>query len=241
MSLAFLLRLRRHVAVGREHEVDGVGAERCAKLHKSVVYILHIGVVGDGELALRDDTTGVDVVVEEECGYAGAGLAVDYSPVDWRCATIVGQQGGVNVERAEARHSPHHLGQHAERNNHLQVGVVATQLLKKLLVFHLHGLQHGQIVRQSVLLDGRRAQHRSVATYGFIGLRHNSHYVITVLNKSLERSNGKLGCSHEHYAEVFLFHISFYFFTLLPFYFYKVTFFSANIIHACNKEQENCL
>ena len=75
-----------------------------------------------------------------------------------------------------------------------------------MLVLHLQGLQHGQAVGKGVLLDGRGTQHGGVATDGFVGLRDDSHYVITVLNKSLERANGKLGCSHEHYAEVFLFH-----------------------------------
>ena len=206
VGVAVLLRLGGGVAVGREDEVDGVGAELGAELHECVVDVLYVGIVGDGELALGDDATGVDVVVEEEGGDAGEGLAVDDCPVDWRCAAIVGQQGGVNVECAEARHSPHYLGEHAERDNDLEVGVVAAQLLEEVLVLHLQGLQHGQAVGKGVLLDGRRAQHRSVATDGFVGLRDDSHYVITVLYKSLERANGKLGCSHEHYAEVFLVH-----------------------------------
>ena len=205
-GVAVLLRLRRRVAVGREDEVDGVGAELGAELHESVVDVLYVGIVGDGELALGDDATGVDVVVEEEGGDAGAGLAVDDCPVDRRCAAIVGEQGCVDVECAEARHCPHYFGEHAERDNDLEVGIVAAQLLEEVLVLHLQGLQHGQAVGKGVLLDGRGAQHGSVATDGFVGLRDDSHYVITVLNKSLERANGKLGCSHEHYAEVFLFH-----------------------------------
>ena len=206
VGVAVLLRLRRGVAVGREDEVDGVGAELGAELHECVVDVLYVGIVGDGELALGDDATGVDVVVEEEGGDAGEGLAVDDSPVDWCCATIVGEQGCMDVECAEARHCPHYFGEHAERDNDMEVGIVAAQLLEEVLVLHLQGLQHGQTVGKGVLLDGRGAQHGGVATDGFVGLRHDSHYVIAVLYKSLERANGKLGCSHEHYAEVFLFH-----------------------------------
>ena len=124
-GVALLLGLRGHVAVGREEEVDGVGAELGAELHESVVDVLYVGIVGDGELALGDDATGVDVVVEEEGGDAGEGLAVDYRPVDGCCATIVGEQGSMDVECAEARHSPHHLGEHTEGDDDLEVGIVA--------------------------------------------------------------------------------------------------------------------
>ena len=153
-GVAVLLRLRRGVAVGGEDEVDGVGAELGAELHESVVDILYVGIVGDGELALGDDATGVDVVVEEEGGDAGEGLAVDDCPVDWRCATIVGEQGCMDVECAEARHCPHHFGEHAERYDDLEVGIVAAQLLEEVLVLHLQGLQHWQTVGKGVLLDG---------------------------------------------------------------------------------------
>ena len=125
VSLAVLLRLRGHVAVGREEEVDGVGAKLGAELHESVVDVLYVGIVGDGELALGDDATGVDVVVEEEGGDAGEGLAVDDCPVDWGCTAIVGEQGCMDVECAEARHGPHYFGEHAERDNDLEVGMVA--------------------------------------------------------------------------------------------------------------------
>ena len=149
-----LLRLGGGVAVGREDEVDGVGAELGTELHESVVDVLYVGIVGDGELALGDDATGVDVVVEEEGCDAGEGLAVDDSPVDWRSATIVGEQGCMDVECAEAWHCPHYFGEHAERDNDLEVGIVAAQLLEEVLVLHLQGLQHGQAVGKGVLLDG---------------------------------------------------------------------------------------
>ena len=149
-----LLRLGGGVAVGGEDEVDGVGAELGAELHESVVDVLYVGIVGDGELALGDDATGVDVVVEEEGGDAGEGLAVDDCPVDWGCAAIVGEQGCMDVECAEARHCPHYFGEHAERDYDLEVGVVAAQLVEEVLVLHLQGLQHGQAVGKGVLLDG---------------------------------------------------------------------------------------
>ena len=151
-------------------------------MHEAVVDVLDVGIVRDGEGQLHDDATGVDVVVEEEGGDARLGLAVDDCPVDGSRTAILGQQGGVDIERAVCGHSPHHFGQHAEGHDHLQVGPVGVQLLHESGVFHLLRLEDGQPMLKGILLYGRWLEHASVTAYGLVGLGDHRHHVITVVN-----------------------------------------------------------
>ena len=113
------LRLCRNVAVLLNNEVNGVLADTCTKLHQTVIYILHVSIVGDGELTLHDYLTSIDVMIEEERRNAGRRLAVDDSPVYRGSTAILRQKGGMHIEGAEAGHCPHHLRQHSESHHHL--------------------------------------------------------------------------------------------------------------------------
>ena len=194
------LRLRRDIAIGRNNKVDSVLTYACAQFHKSVINVFHISVVRNGEFALHDDASGVYVMVEEEGSDTRLSLAVDDSPVDRSRSAVLWQQCGMYVERTESWHIPYHLGQHTERYHYLQVGIIRAQLLYKFRVFHLYRLQYGQSVLQSIFLNSRSAQHRSVASYGFVGLSHNRYNIISVLHKQLERTHSKLRSSHKYYA-----------------------------------------
>ena len=85
-------------------------------------------------------------MVEEEGCDTRLCLAVDDSPVYRGSTAILRQKGGMHIEGAEAGHCPHHLRQHSESHHHLQVGIIATQLLKESLILHLHRLENGQPV-----------------------------------------------------------------------------------------------
>ena len=93
-------------------------------------------------------------MVEEEGGDAGLGVAVDDGPVDGRCAAVLRQEGGVEVEGAEAGHGPHGFGEHSESHDNLEVGLEGTELVEKFGGLQLLGLKHGQALAQGVLLDG---------------------------------------------------------------------------------------
>ena len=123
-----------------------------------------------------------------------------------RGATILGQQGGMDIERAETGHGPHHFGQHAESHDHLQVGLIGTKLLQKIGVFHLHRLQHRYMVLQGILLDLRGLQRVLVSAHWFVGLCNNGHHMISSLNKGIECADGKLGSAHKNDLQIFLFH-----------------------------------
>ena len=180
------LRLCRNVTVLFYNEVNGVLADTCTKLHQTVIYILHVSVVGDGELTLHDYLTRIDVMIEEERRHASRCLAVDDSPVYRGSTAILRQKGGMHIEGAEAGHCPHHLWQHSESHHHLQVGIIATQLLKESLILHLHRLENGQPVLQGIFLHSRCTQHRTVTSYGLIRLSDHSHNIISVFHKSLQ-------------------------------------------------------
>ena len=189
-----------HMTAALDDAVDGLDGHVGAESHQSVIDILHVGIVGDVERPLHDDAARVDVVVEEEGGDTCLTLAIDDCPVDGRGSAILRQQGGVDVERAETGHGPHHFGQHTESHHHLQVGVVGAQLADKRRVLHLFGLQHGQTVLQRVFLYFRWLQYTAMASHGLIGLGDNGHHIVSALYEPLQGADGKFGRTHEYDA-----------------------------------------
>ena len=72
--------------------------------HKGVVDVS--GCVGRTYLVFlaEDDLARVYVLVQHKRGHAGEFLSVDDGPVDRSCASVLRQQGGVQVERTQLRH-----------------------------------------------------------------------------------------------------------------------------------------
>ena len=167
-------------------------------MHQSVINILYIGIVGDGEWLLHDDATGIDVVVEEESGDACLRLTIDDSPVDRGSTAVLRKKGCMHIEGAEARHIPYHLWQHSESYHHLQIGLITAQLLYKFRILHLHRLQYWQALRQGILLDLRRLKSVLMATHRFVGLGYYSHHIISAFYKALEGFHRKLRGSHKY-------------------------------------------
>ena len=123
-------------------------------MHQSVIDILYVCIIGDVEGQLHDDATGVNIVVEKEGCDTRLGLTVNHCPIDGSRTTVLGQQGGMDIERAILRHRPYHLGQHTEGNHHLKICLVGAQGLQEGRVFHLLRLKHRQTMFQTVLFDG---------------------------------------------------------------------------------------
>ena len=112
------------MAVGGNNGIESLQANLGAETHQSVVDILHVGIVGNGEVLLQNDAACVDIVVEEERCHARLRLTIDDGPVDGGGTAVLRQQGGMDIERAVLGHRPDYLGQHAESDDHLQVGFV---------------------------------------------------------------------------------------------------------------------
>ena len=93
---------------------------------RAVVHIAHIVGRKDFDTFLCDDVAGVYFMLEEESRDPGLRVSVDDSPVDRGCATVAREQRSVEIECAEARHSPYHFRKHAEGDDDKQVGVERT-------------------------------------------------------------------------------------------------------------------
>ena len=146
-------------------------------------------------------------MVEEERGDTCLRLSVDDGPVDGCCPTVLWQQGGMDIEGAETGHSPHYFGQHAEGYNHLQISLIATQFLNKIRVFHLHWLEHGDVVCQGVFLHLRGLEGVLMTTYGFVGLGDHSNDLIVVFHQCFQGANRELGGAHEYDSKIFFLHL----------------------------------
>ena len=103
----------------------------------------HVVRVGNGDAYLLDDLARINLMLQEEGGDTCFCFTVDDGPVDGGSSTILGQEGGVQVEGAQTGHVPHHFGQHAESHHNLQVGLPGAQGVQKLLVFQLLRLEQG--------------------------------------------------------------------------------------------------
>ena len=92
----------------------------------------------------------------------------------------------MQVEGAQSRHSPHHLGQHAEGHHHLQVGLQRAQLCQEVLVAQLLWLQYGYAVLERTLLDGAGLQYVMMAPDGLVGHGHHAHHLVPAGQQRLQ-------------------------------------------------------
>ena len=195
--------------------VDGVCHQLSAQQHEAVVHGAHVVGVGNGDAHLADDFAGVNLLAEKEGGEPGLGLAVDDGPVDGRRAAVLGQEGGVKVERAQAGHGPDDLGEHAKGYDYLQIGLPGAQGFQKVFVLQLLGLEQGQAVLLGVLLDGRGLQ-PVAAPGGLVGHGDDTHHVVTAFDEAAQGLDGKLRRAHVDDSQVFfLHHISVFFLGLV--------------------------
>ena len=111
-------------------------------------------------------------MVQEESGDSGFGLAVHDGAVYRGGATVFGQQGRVEIERALGRHGPYGFGQHTEGYNHEQVGLQRLKFLKKFGILQLLRLHHFQTVLHGIFLD--IALNQSVTSAGYL-VGHGHH------------------------------------------------------------------
>ena len=102
--------------------VDGLDSEVGTEKHKAVVDRANGFIFSDFNALLLEDVTGVDFVLEHECGDTGLRVAIHYSAVDGSGTAVSWQKRGVEVESTQWRHLPHFTRKHTERNDDEQIG-----------------------------------------------------------------------------------------------------------------------
>ena len=69
----------------------------------------HIIRIGNRQMLLADDLTGVDLVSQEKGSRTCFCVSVDHCPVDRRGPPVLGKQRGMEVKRSQAGHIPDNL------------------------------------------------------------------------------------------------------------------------------------
>ena len=102
--------------------------------HQFIVHRAHGVILADRHLHLTDNSTLIYLMIEQKGGNTCLLLAIDHSPVNRRCTTILGQQRRMQVEGSIFWHCPDNLGQHTERNDNTQIGLQLAHSLHKGLI-----------------------------------------------------------------------------------------------------------
>ena len=203
--------------------LQGLDGEVGAQSHKLVMH--GAGIVGgqDWYALTIDYVAGVYLMLEEEGGHACFLVAVYDCPVDRSGTAVLRQEGAVQVEGSQARHVPYHLGEHSEGHYYLKIGLEGSELLDEEGVFQLFGLKEWDSLLHRILLDGAALEHAAVTAHGLVGHGYHTYYIITLLDKTLQRELRELGGSHKYYPQFLLLHIRYYIkkiwdigFTLIP-------------------------
>ena len=117
-----------HVSVTLDDLVYRLFAQLGTKTHQAVIDIFNVSIIRYVKGLLVDDSTCINVLVQEESCYTGLSLSIDYRPVYGGSAAVLRQEGSMHVEGAKSGHPPYHFGQHAEGNDSLDVGVETAKL-----------------------------------------------------------------------------------------------------------------
>ena len=139
-------------------------------------------------LGAQDNAAGVDVLVDHERGDAGDVFTIDDGPVDGSGAAVLGQQGGVEVERAKLRHGPDGLRQHPEADNHKQVGLPGGKVRKELRILQLFRLKQRQTVLHGIFLHCRFV-HLEAPAGRFVRSGDHTYNLVAGLQQTVHRPN----------------------------------------------------
>ena len=149
--------------------------------HESVMDRTHVLIICNSDTLLQNDIARINLVLEHESSSPRLAVAIHNSPVDRRSTTILRQERGMEIKRTQTRHTPHHLGQHTECHNNLQISIVGLKFRKEVLILQAFWLHNGKPHRQSILLHGRELQLVS-APSGLVGHSDYCYHIISALH-----------------------------------------------------------
>ena len=175
--------------------LDGLHHQVGTQRHQAVVHVTRGIGIGNAAFLAEDDTARVNVFVDHEGRHTRHLLPVDDRPVDGGGTAILRQEGGMQVESAQRRHGPDHIGQHPEAHDDKQVGLERLQGFEEGRVTQLLGLQDGQAFLHRVLLDGTFI-HLEAASAGLVGHGHHAHHMVFLLQEGVQGGHRKFGGTH---------------------------------------------
>src|SRR5690606_12704775 len=139
--------------------------------------------------------------LQQERGYSALNLAIDDGVVDGGGTTVLGQEGGMQVDRAVGRHTPNRLGQHAKSNHDLEVRLQRHQFSEKVRATQLLWLQIRYTLGKRICVYGR-LWYLPATTGRFVGGGNYRHDIFARGKQRGKRSDGNLGRTHEDDAHV---------------------------------------
>ena len=104
-----LLRLPLGLLV-LEEEVYCLTERLGAEVHEALIDRARGIFGGDGGACLQEDVARIELVLEAEGGDARLRVAIDHCPVYGGGTSVAGEEGAVEVDRAEAGERPDDLG-----------------------------------------------------------------------------------------------------------------------------------
>ena len=182
-----------------DEALDGLYDHLGSYRHQLVVDVAGSVRVTDEQVLPKDDSTGVDVLVDHESGRSGPGLSVDDGPVDRSCAPVLRQKGGVEVEGSQFRHCPDLFRKHPEGNHYKDVGLVGFQLFEEVRVLELQRLEDRDALLHGEFLDCAFVDLLSASAW-LVSHGDDSGHIVSVLQKCLERCHGEFRSSHVNYS-----------------------------------------
>src|SRR5574344_496372 len=108
-SYQLFLRNTLNRSITIQHLIDSINGNICAQLHQSFINIFHISIIRNRETLLHNDSSRINILIQEESRYPSFCFSIDYSPIDWSCTTIHRQQSSMHIKSSEPWHSPHHF------------------------------------------------------------------------------------------------------------------------------------
>src|SRR6266545_3022002 len=178
---------------------DRLDQQLRAQGREPVVQRLRVLIGSDARGLLTEDVAGVEALVHFHDGDAGFALVVQEGPLNRRRAAIFGQEGGMDVQAAEARQREDLCRQNLAISGHRnQVGLKPRQWIEKGLVAGAFRLQDVKLFLRRQTFHRRRLP-MQMASLGPVRLRDDTDDdAVRQLRQGRQTGAGQFGGAKEN-------------------------------------------
>ena len=117
-------------------------------------------------------------------------VSVDHCPVYRGGASVLRQQGGVEIECAQTWHSPYRFRKHSEGDHYEKVRIPALEGFEEFRIFEGYRLEDRDVVACGIFLY-RALMYLESAAAGLVRNGYDPDYVVSVTYQGIERCDGK--------------------------------------------------